>query len=64
MIMKLQTILMSLVLIVVTLASALVSYSSVAVKSRRDSPASSLCPSAMRSEGIELASMGFQVGNM
>jgi hypothetical protein len=63
MLMKLQTILMSLVLIVITLASALVSYSVVA-QSRRESPASSLRPSATRAEGIESASMGFQVGNM
>lgn len=60
--MKLQTILMSLVLIVVTLASTLVSYSDVAAKSQRDNSESFLRTSAMRLEGIELASRGFQVG--
>jgi hypothetical protein len=61
-VMKLQTILMSLVLTVVVLASALVSYSGGAT-SRRVNPASSLRPSEVNSEGLELASKGFQVGN-
>lgn len=63
MVMKLQTILLSLVLTVVVLASALVSYSSLAAASRRASPTSSFRPSEMKPEGIDLAMMGFQVGN-
>lgn len=62
--MKPQTILKSLVLVVVLLASALVSYSSgAAATGLRVSLASPLCPSEMKSERIELASNGFQVGN-
>jgi hypothetical protein len=61
--MNLQMTLKSLVLIAVLLASALVSYSSVTATSRCVSPASSLCPSEMKSEGVELASTGYQVGN-
>ena len=62
--MKPQTILKSLVLVLVLLASALVSHSSgAAATGRRVSPASSLCPSEIKFEQIELASAGYQVGN-
>jgi hypothetical protein len=61
--MKLRTILKSLVLTVVLLASTLVSYTSGAATSRCVSPASSFCPSEMKPKGIELARAGFQVGN-
>lgn len=63
MIMKLQMILKSLVLIAVLLASAFVSYSSVTATRGSVSPAPSLCPSEVKSDGFELASTGFQVGN-
>lgn len=61
--MKLQTLLMSLMFIFVVLTSALVSYSSIAITSQRVSPAASSRPNEMKSEGTELASLGFQVGN-
>lgn len=52
--MNLQKLFVSLVLIFVVLATALVSYGSIAVMSQRLST---------RSDGIMLASGGFQIGN-
>ena len=62
--MKPQTILKSLVLGVILLASALLIYSNGTVApGRRMSPVFPFCPGETKSEQIELASVGFQVGN-
>lgn len=62
--MKLQIALKFLMLMVMLIAFSLVSYSSDAVTNRCTSSASSSHLTEMKTEGIELAAGGFEVGQM
>jgi hypothetical protein len=63
-IMKSQTALKSLVLIAILLASALVGYGGDVATGQSICLAAPVHPSEMRSNGIELAAKGIEVGRM